>query len=319
MFKQERYTFVDVVSLIFLVILSFGNFVGSLYLSSNILIAGMVALLLFLCYYAIIELLKRSKQTIVTKHYRTPLSILFVFFFVLAMVSAVFVSHAINVETNVKEQVQAEVQEKTDKVEALLPLYQRETENSIKNFDAQLSQKIRDYRAGKDSQLRRELLEPPYEVDGEMLDNPKTYLVGDIVVGKIEGIRRGTKEKDSLLINREIRIAKVYKENFMNWNRRKVATDYKELNHFVQESYDKVNELLTTLPIPPKEKLSLDIGNEQLPLDNFLELNKRYPPNYLLIVGVFVIIHFFILIPYFLYKVRAYNTKQETDRRIKEY
>ena len=144
-------------------------------------------------------------------------------------------------------------------------------------------------------------------------------MVGDIVVGKIEGIRRGTKENDSLLMNQEIKMARAYKENFTNWNRNRVATDYKELNNFVQKSYDRTNKLLAALPIPSKEKLSVDLGNAQLPLNNFWELNKQYTPNYLLIVGVFVVIHFFILIPYFLYKVRAYNTKQETDQRIKEY
>ena len=40
MFKQENFTFVDVVSLIFLLLLFVGNFVGALFLFSNLYLSA---------------------------------------------------------------------------------------------------------------------------------------------------------------------------------------------------------------------------------------------------------------------------------------
>ena len=317
MFKQERFTFVDVVSLIFLFLLFVGNFIGLLFLSSNLWIAAGVGGVIFLSYYGIIRLLKRNKQILVSKHYKTPLSMLFVGFLLLAVVSGVLTSHAVNIQFNTKEQVQAEVGEKVALVEEFFTIYQTAAGTSLQEYEGLLERKLNSYKKKPTQALKNEILAMPY-MNASDLDDIKRTNVKDIIRLKKEEHSRG-ELKDEEEINQLINQAKVYRENFRKWNWLVVATDYKELNQFVQESYDRVATLCSQLPYPPKKLPALEMDTTRLPLDSFRELNKRYTPNYLLIVGGFLLIHFFILIPYILEKVRVYRTEQEKDDRIIEY
>lgn len=317
MFKQERFTFVDVVSLIFLFLLFVGNFIGLLFLSSSLWIAAGVGGVIFLSYYGIIRLLKRNKQILVSKHYKTPLSMLFVGFLLLAVISGVLTSHAVNIQFNTKEQVQAEVGEKATLVEEFFTIYQEAAEASLQEYDALLERKLNSYKKRPTQALKDEILSMPY-MNASDLDDIKRTNVKDIVRLKKEEHTRG-EQRDEAEINQLINQAKVYRENFRKWNWLVIATDYKELNQFIQQSYDRVAVLCSQLPYPPKKLPTLEMDTTHLPLDSFSELNKRYTPNYLLIVGGFLLIHFFVLIPYILEKVRVYRTEQEKDDRIIEY
>lgn len=318
MFKQENFTFVDVVSLIFLLLLFVGNFVGALFLFSNLWVAVGIGLLIFLGYYGIIRLLKRNKQTLVSKHYKTPLSVLFVGFLLLALASGVLTAHTINIQTNVKEKVQAEAQEKIAQVADLFAIYRDAEEASMQQYHGQLERLLKAYKKKPNHGLEDQLLAPPYEIDEQTLADIKHNSIKDIIASRKGAYELKIREHFDQL-NQIMAKDRAYAENFKHWNWFKVATDYQELNQFVQQSYDEVGQMLAALPFPAEAPLSLEMDNTRLPLDSFTELNEQYSPNYLLIVGVFVVIHFFILIPYFLYKVRAYKTEQEKDDRIIEY
>ncbi|RKW12475.1 MAG: hypothetical protein D8H93_15145 [Capnocytophaga sp.] len=318
MFKQENFTFVDVVSLIFLLLLFVGNFVGALFLFSNFWVAVGIGLLIFLGYYGIIRLLKRNKQTLVSKHYKTPLSVLFVGFLLLALASGVLTAHTINIQTNVKEKVQAEAQEKIAQVADLFAIYRDAEEASMQQYHGQLERLLKAYKKKPTHGLEDQLLAPPYEIDEQTLADIKHNSIKDIIASRKGAYELKIREHFDQL-NQIMAKDRAYAENFKHWNWFKVATDYQELNQFVQQSYDEVGQMLAALPFPAEAPLSLEMDNTRLPLDSFTELNEQYSPNYLLIVGVFVVIHFFILIPYFLHKVRAYKTEQEKDDRIIEY
>ena len=61
--KQENFLFVDVVSSIFLLILMMGNFMGLLYITSgNYAISLLISLFIVVCYYFIIQVLKKNKE-----------------------------------------------------------------------------------------------------------------------------------------------------------------------------------------------------------------------------------------------------------------
>lgn len=317
MFKQERFTFVDVVSLIFLFLLFVGNFIGLLFLSSNLWIAAGVGGMIFLSYYGIIRLLKRNKQILVSKHYKTPLSMLFVGFLLLAVVSGVLTSHAVNIQFNTKEQVQAEVRGKVAMVAEFFTIYQKSADTSLWKYEGLLERKLNSYKKKPTQALKKEILAMPY-MNASDLDDIKRTNVKEIVEIKVGEHTRG-EQRDEAEINQLINQANLYRENFRKWNWLVIATDYKELNQFIQQSYDRVVVLCSQLPYPPKKIPALEMDTTHLPLDSFSELNKRYTPNYLLIVGGFLLIHFFVLIPYILEKVRVYRTEQEKDDRIIEY
>ena len=60
----------------------------------------------------------------------------------------------------------------------------------------------------------------------------------------------------------------------------------------------------------------------QVPINQFFALNKIYPPNWLLPIIAVVVIHLFILIPFFLYKVRVYvdnNPDENSKPKVIEY
>ena len=145
-FKQDNFTFVDVVSLIFLVILFIGNFFGLLYFTSgNFPISIAISALVVVLYYAIIQLLKKSKQKMVTQRYKSPATILLVLFVVLAIFSFVPLTHLINIETNAKDKVQVEVNEKINKINTFSDIYANRAKTDMQNFESQLTNKLRAY------------------------------------------------------------------------------------------------------------------------------------------------------------------------------
>ena len=134
MFKQDHFAFVDVISLIFLVVLFMGNFYGLLYLTSgSILISFLISALIIILYYTLIQILKRNKQSMVTQHYRTSFSLLFLIFGILAIGSFVLMSHALNIETNAKPKVQAEVAQEIAQVEKLSSVYQERVKKNLQD------------------------------------------------------------------------------------------------------------------------------------------------------------------------------------------
>ena len=243
MFKQENFTFVDVVSLIFLLLLFVGNFVGALFLFSNLWVAVGIGLLIFLGYYGIIRLLKRNKQTLVSKHYKTPLSVLFVGFLLLALASGVLTAHTINIQTNVKEKVQAEAQEKIAQVADLFAIYRDAEEASMQQYHGQLERLLKAYKKKPTHGLEDQLLAPPYEIDEQTLADIKHNSIKDIIASRKGAYELKIREHFDQL-NQIMAKDRAYAENFKHWNWFKVATDYQELNQFVQQSYDEVGQML---------------------------------------------------------------------------
>jgi hypothetical protein len=96
-----------------------------------------------------------------------------------------------------------------------------------------------------------------------------------------------------------VKAAASYKQGFDNWDRLSLMKDYKGLNEYVQKSYDFVNAKITELPLD-KEPLVLNMGKKQLPLNNPLELNKMYKPDFMIPALVFYL-YIFLSLYHFLH------------------
>ena len=143
-----------------------------------------------------------------------------------------------------------------------------------------------------------------------MLATPQNIDVDDLVASRLIAVRSKIQDNQQE-IDKRVNEANDYQRRFQQWNRLRVATEYKNLNTFVIDSYELLNKKLSELPIN-KSPEPVSINKMQLPLDSFTELNKQYPPNWLLPALAVVVIHLFILIPFFLYKVRVYRDDTDT-------
>lgn len=320
-FKQDNFAFVDVVSLIFLVILFIGNFFGLLYFTEgSFAISIAISTLVVVLYYAIIQVLKKSKQTIVTKRYKTPAMALFAIFIALAIGSLIPLTHVINIETNVKPKIQDEAADKIGKVTELSKIYENRAHTDLQNYEGELTNKLKVYIHTKQPFLKKQLSAPPYNIDIQTLASPQFIDVDNLVASKLAAIRKKVQENQSE-IDSVVDEAHKNLERFDSWSRLKVAAEYKKLNQFVWNSYELVNNKLADLPLN-KEKIPLMMNPTQVPINQFFALNKIYPPNWLLPIIAVVVIHLFILIPFFLYKVRVYvdnNPDENSKPKVIEY
>ena len=311
-FRQEHIAFVDIVSVIFLLILFIGNFFGIIYLSDgNMPISIVFSALIIVIYYAIIQALKKKKQIMVSKNYKTIHIAYFFFFIVFGAISSVFLTHFINIESNVKPQVQNEVNEKLSKVEAISTLYEERANTNLQNFEGELSNKLRNYLKNKSSETKDSLAVYPYNIDSQTLE---TIGVGDIestMKHRLSTFRK-TVSDDLEELNTIVEEANNRRKDFEKWNRLNVATDYNTINKSTRDSYEVLNEKLEKLPFA-EEKVVLELDEQQLPLNSFEALNKLFPPSWALPIIVVVVIHLFILIPFFLYKVRKYVSKENNE------
>lgn len=321
MFKQDHFAFVDVISLIFLVVLFMGNFYGLLYLTSgSILISFLISALIIILYYTLIQILKRNKQSMVTQHYRTPFSLLFLIFGILAIGSFVLMSHALNVEMNAKPKVQAEVAQEIAQVEKLSSVYQEHVKKNLQDYEGELTKLLSEYKKKRTATLKDALSTDPYTIDPQILASfSKNIDVAELAKAKIQPYRVKAQENEKDITTR-ITQAQQFNKAFEEWKWLRVTSDYKKLNQYITESYSLVNEKLSQLPMQ-EEPLTYAGAPKGLPLDSFWQLNKHYTPNYLIPLLVVAAIHLFILIPYFTYKVRAYVGKEENqeDKRVTTY
>jgi asparagine N-glycosylation enzyme membrane subunit Stt3 len=141
--KQENFLFVDVVSSIFLLILMMGNFMGLLYITSgNYAISLLISLFIVVCYYFIIQVLKKNKEIMVNKKYATPASLFFIVFLVFGFVSFVLMTHTLNIELNFKKKIQEEADQKIEKVKQLSEIYNTRANDDLLNYEGNLTQKL---------------------------------------------------------------------------------------------------------------------------------------------------------------------------------
>lgn len=314
--KQENFLFVDVVSSIFLIVLMLGNMMGLLYMTDgNFMISLLISLFIVVCYYFIVQMLKKNKEVMVSKSYITPQSLFFLVFLIFGIVSFILMSHFLNIEMNAKQQIQQEADQKIQKVKELTAIYNQRSEEDLQNFEGELTGKLKEYKNSKSNQLRNELSLEPYNIDEQVLAAPQFIDVAAIVDSKLQPYRIKVTAAQKM-ISQLANGATVYKSIFENWDRMSLVSAYKNLNNYVADSYVKVNEKISKLPLE-KAPIKLQMDQRKLPLNNPLELNKIYRPNYLIPALLVLLTHLFILIPFFTYKVRKYIKAKDNSTTTK--
>ena len=313
-FKQDNFTFVDIISLIFIFFLSTANFFALLYLTDGKMpISLAITVLVLVIYYAIMQVLKNKKQAMASKNYKSAATLWFLPFIGLSLFSLVLLVHFLNIENNVKPKVQAEVNEKINKVIGISTIYEEKASKDLQNYKSALTKKLRAYvknrKSGKKykGSTQDSLQIGKYVIDNQTLAIATLANLSSIVESNLSPIRNKVSENTKILKEVEAE-AERRREDFQNWNFLGVAKNYNTTNDFVTDSYKLLNEKLEELPMH-QDMVLFQMDSHQLPLNSFSELNKVYPPNWFLPILIVVVIHLVILIPFITYKVRRYDNE----------
>ena len=315
--KQENFLFVDIVSAIFLLLLMVGNLFGLLYITDgNFSISVLISLFIVVCYYFVIQLLKRNKEKMVNKSFMVPETLFFLVFIIFGLASFFFLTHFINVETNAKDKIVAEADSRIQELIKLPEAYKEVAENEVLEFDADLSAKLQEYKSKPSNDLSLALMESPYFIDSEVLSTPNYINVREVTNSRIELLNGQINRNFSELEEAIILPSEQYQNVLLNWQRMNVVASYEGLNSFIERSYANVNDKLDQLPRDVAH-FEHERGIDKLPLNDPIALNEIYKPDYIIPAVSVVLLHLFILIPFFTHKVRKYNKTNREKGEIK--
>lgn len=312
--KQQNFLFVELVSSIFLLIILIGNFMGLLYISDgNLAVSLLGSLFLVICYFFVIQMLKKNKEAMYKNKFMHSSILFWVFFLMLGFVSFTLMSHFINIEYNCKDQIKDEATQKIKLVDSLSAVYQKRAKADMLNFEAQLKTTLTQYQSTKSNFLKDSLTKDPYMVDATVLSNPNFIDVSQVAVAKLTPIQlkitSNIKNIDSTIkLN-----SRKYQAVFDNWKRLSLMASYSKLNQYVEDNIRMLNLKISELPLD-KTPVNVTYNEGQIPLNNPSKLNKLYPPKQLLPLFIIAIIHLFILIPFLLHQVRGYKSSSSPKK-----
>lgn len=284
--KQENYNFVDIVSGVFLLILFFSNFLALLYITEgNMAFSGLISFFIAALYYFTVELMRKNKEALIRQGFK-HFSLLFIgFFLLLSLVSFILMSHFLNVEFNAKQKVQQEAKNKLQLVTDFVAKYEQRSKTDLDDYESKLALE------GKPQYMIIASVKP-YQLK---VANSKKYLDNEL-----------TKNNEK------------FNKVFQNWKRLSIMKTYTNLNEYVIQSKDLVNKKLAELPVDQSNIQLSNIPNNSLPLNNPFQLNKIYPPNYGLTIGLLLFLHIGILLSFFLSKTRGSGVKFELSPQAKK-
>jgi hypothetical protein len=309
--KQQNFLFVEIVSSIFLLIILVANFMGLLYITDgNIVMSLLGSMFLVVCYFFVIQLLKKNKEEMIKKKFLHSSLLFWVFFIFLAFVSFNLMSHFINIEYKVKSQIQQEASTKIDLVDNAAILYKTRANEDIQNFESELDGLLTLYKQTGSNTIKSKLVASPYNIDVKLLSNPEFLNPQSLALAKANPfqlkIENNIRNIDSTInLNN-----KKYLSVFNNWKRLSLVNSYAKLNEYVETSVDLINSKIVELPLD-NSKIIVEFDKKQLPLNNPNKLNILYPSNYKIPLIAVILIHLFILIPFFTEKIKAYHVKSD--------
>jgi Ca2+/Na+ antiporter len=314
--KQQNFLFVDIVSSIFLLVILIGNFMGLLYITEGNLVVSMLgSLFLVICYFFVVQLLKKNKEEMYKKKFVHPSLLFWVFFILLGFVSFNLMAHFINVEYNCKQEIKKEANAKINIVDSIAGVYKKRAKEDIQNFEVKIDSALNEYTRTKKSDLRNILRSAPYNIDASVLDsNPKYINIKEIVNAKTAPYQIKIDENIKNIDSTVNLNSKKYQSVFNNWKRLSLVATYSLLNQYVEDNVKLINSKLAELPIN-KTPITVTFNSNQLPLNSPSKLKNRFPPDLALPLILIILIHLFILIPFLAHKVRGYGSSSSSGKK----
>jgi hypothetical protein len=286
---------------------------GLLYITDGILVISMLgSMFLVVCYFFVVQLLKKNKELMYKKNFLHPSAIFWIFFLVLGFVSFNLMSHFINVEYNCKNEIKKEATTKIKLVDSIATIYKKRSREDIQNFEAELKSNLTNYKNSKSNTLRNKLRLAPFNVESSVLNNPDYIDNNQVANAKVNPYQI---KIDNNIKNIDKTISlnnKNYQSVFDNWKRLSIVATYAKLNQYVENNVKSINSKIAELPLN-KTEIVVSFNKKQLPLNNPSKLNLEYKPNYLIPTIVIILTHLFILIPFFTWRIVDYVKSNDND------
>lgn len=304
--KQENFLFVDLLSSVFLIALLLGNMFGLLYITDgNIAISLIVSLIIVICYYFILQTLKRNKEYLISKNFMAFPSVFFLVFLLFGVASFFFINHFWTVETNHKEAIRQDADNKIENIQSLIKDYDARANDDLQTFEGKLTTLLNQYKSTNSPSLRNQLAQDPFLIDEKVLSSPAYIKVPDVVNSNLEPVRNrlsANKKGYSDVFSADL---KNFKSSFDNWNRLTVMKSYKDLNAYYEKAGIFLNQKFAELPFS-KQQVALIKSKQVAQINDPVVMFKESKDFWIPLLFVLVT-HLFILIPYFTYRVRKYK------------
>jgi hypothetical protein len=315
--KQEKFMFVDIVSAIFLLVILVANFLGLLYITEgNAIISLLISLFLVVCYFFVIKLLKANKEVMFKNKFVDKTMIFWGFFLFLSVSSFALITHLINVEYNTKSLIQKDVKTKIQIVNETFENYKKIAKVDIQDYQGNLKNKLRTYEVEGDTEVKNVLLSPPYSLSPSVFQN-RNINESKITEAAMRPLESATEKNIAVL---EKKIEPEQKELavvFEDWQRFRLMSKYKDLNTYVANSVNAINQNVQKLPYS-NAPLQVEVDDSQLPLNQPVELYEKFKPSLMIPSAVVLVTHLFILIPFFTKSVRGYGNSSYQDQNVRE-
>lgn len=321
-FTSERFSifsFVSIISLIFLMILFVGNFMGLLYiLEGNFALAFLGSLLLLILYIFIIRVLVEHKQEMRDRPFNHFSYIFWVFYLLLASASFLLLVHFVNIEYNAKDSIKESAFEKINVVDKALSDFEKEISIGRSTFETKFQRKLYDYKQTGDPGLYAELQRNPYDID-ERFIRDREYINVNSTVNRYMGTLNEKADMDLKMTDSIMRKNNLkYQSVFNNWERLSLMDTYSGLNKYIDDTERDLNTRLNQFPFQTRD-ISIEYDKAMLPLNNPIQLINRYNPDFAIPVSVVLIIHFFLILPFVFKPIRVYSKESKSKDASTEY
>lgn len=317
--KQNNFLFVDIISSLFLLVLLVSNFLGLLYITEgNLVLSFLISMLIIVCYFFIIKVLKSNKEMMSKNKYMDKNIILWVFFLILSFGTFALTTHFLNVEFNSKAAIQKDAQKKLDIVNTAFIEYKKRADIDMLEYEGGLKTRLQAYSANpsENMDVKKELLGKPYYLPTASIQNSRNINVDDVADAAVSPLTNVTNTNIAKLDKTLIQGNKKYSDVFENWKRTQLMSSYEELNEHVVSSVTLINTNIQKLPFQ-NQPLVMQAGNPLLPINKPVELYNKFKPDLLVPSAAVLFTHLFILIPFFTEKVRKYGNSY-IDHNVRE-
>ena len=312
---SKKPVFVTILSFIFLVFIMLSDFLGSLYITDgNIALSIVISSIIVICYFFVIELLVSNKEALFKNKFKHYSLIFWLFYSSLGLGSFYFMNHFFNVEINCKDSVKQEALGRLQMLQTISSEYETRLNNDLNKFEISANLKLSKYQNRPTNALRAELEAAPYYISSSTLSDPANMNAFAISQVSLNGVKSKFDAYTQMLTKNIKNTDSIYRPVFDNWRRLSLISSLNEVDANLKQTKDSINIKLAELPFN-KDTLSVNVATTKIPLDSPSKIKELYPnSNSLLSSMIIVVIHIFLLIPFFMQEIRVYSSNKVTSK-----
>jgi len=306
----------QLISLVFILI---GTFLGLIYWKGDeyLIIAIIVSLFFTIVFFFIVDMLIKNKEHI-RKRKLSSLSIFLWFsFLIFSSLSAVLIIHGLNVQFNAKADIQKQMIEKKDKLEAMTGAFKVIGYNDCSDYANQLDSVLYKFIMSKDNGKIYKELSDNYNISSAAIAEITNKTDLGKKIKQKNRLRKSSEKAKKSKFDKEIKdvnlkVKKFLKNNtsaIKKWHILELNTTYYQLNNMLTDNKKQLTKAFNKHKTNKSTKFIYSISANNIPLNNPIELWKLYKPNYL--YGMLAVFYLLLLSPYLIHgdKKRQYKGK----------